>query len=65
MAPPVLDLYDPTLLDGVSETELKRVWGKDHFPSVTHLHGFVSHIHQDHMALMPSLRPGSAGMDAS
>lgn len=58
MAPPVLGLYDPALLGDVGEAELAQVWGKDHLPQVDNLHGFVSHIHQDHMALLPSLREG-------
>lgn len=58
MAPPVLGLYDPALVGDLGEAELKQVWGKDHLPHVSNLHGFVSHIHQDHMALLPSLRAG-------
>ncbi|OCT13546.1 hypothetical protein A8709_18290 [Paenibacillus pectinilyticus] len=58
MAPPILGLYDPSLVGDLGETELKQVWGKDHLPQVSNLHGFVSHIHQDHMALLPSLRAG-------
>ncbi|MFC0332542.1 MBL fold metallo-hydrolase [Paenibacillus sepulcri] len=57
MAPPVLDLYDPDLLGDLGEAELLQVWGKEEMPHVDNLHGFVSHIHQDHMALLPSLRP--------
>ncbi|MCY9661725.1 MBL fold metallo-hydrolase [Paenibacillus chondroitinus] len=58
MAPPVWGLYDPAFLGDVGEAELAQVWGRDHFPEVNNLHGFVSHIHQDHMALLPSLREG-------
>lgn len=57
MAPPVLDLYDPELLGDLGEAELQQVWGREQLEQVTNLHGFVSHIHQDHMALLPSLRP--------
>ncbi|WP_171686588.1 MBL fold metallo-hydrolase [Paenibacillus planticolens] len=58
MAPPVLGLYDPALLGDVGEAELTQVWDIDRLPHVNNLHGFVSHIHQDHMALLPSLRAG-------
>jgi len=58
MAPPVLDLYNPDLFEGIGETELQRIWGCESFPKFSSLHTFVSHIHQDHMALLPSLRPG-------
>ncbi|NHN29024.1 MBL fold metallo-hydrolase [Paenibacillus agricola] len=56
MAPPILGLYDPMLLGDIGEAELLQVWGKPYLPQVANLHGFVSHIHQDHMALLPSLR---------
>ncbi|MFD0681306.1 MULTISPECIES: MBL fold metallo-hydrolase [unclassified Paenibacillus] len=58
MAPPVTGLYHPDYLGDVGEAELKGVWGKESLPSFDKLHGFVSHIHQDHMALLPALRPG-------
>jgi ribonuclease J len=45
------------LLGDLGEAELLQIWGKEDLPQVPNLHGFVSHIHQDHMALLPSLRP--------
>jgi ribonuclease J len=52
-APPVLNLYREADVAGVSEEDLKRLWGKSELPSYKNLHAFVSHIHQDHMALLP------------
>jgi ribonuclease J len=52
-APPVINLYREEALNGVSADDLKRLWRKDELPAYSNLHAFVSHIHQDHMALLP------------
>lgn len=52
-APPVLGLYRKDAVEGVTEATLARLWRRDSVPSYRNLHAFVSHIHQDHMALLP------------
>lgn len=63
MAPPVPAAYDSTLLRAVDEDLLRSVWRrngseKEGIPQVDDLRVFVSHIHQDHMALLPYAREG-------
>ncbi|MFZ4451556.1 hypothetical protein [Salibacterium aidingense] len=58
MAPPILGLYDQKELGSLTEQDLLRIWGKTSFPAFDHMHVFVSHIHQDHMALLPFLHAG-------
>jgi len=52
-APPVLGLYREDAVGDVTEQTLARLWRRDSLPSYRNLHAFVSHIHQDHMALLP------------
>ncbi|MCI3927203.1 MBL fold metallo-hydrolase [Paenibacillus sp. TRM 82003] len=52
-APPVLGLYRKDAVGDVSEDALARLWRRDSVPTYRNLHAFVSHIHQDHMALLP------------
>ncbi|MCI3926895.1 MBL fold metallo-hydrolase [Paenibacillus sp. TRM 82003] len=59
MAPPVLQAYDPKFLGGLSQEELQRQWGTSAgsaAPSFPKLSLFVSHMHQDHMTLLPYAR---------
>ncbi|MCT2537120.1 MBL fold metallo-hydrolase [Aquibacillus koreensis] len=55
MAPPLLHLYDSSLLGSLDEADLQRVWPEVKLPSYTNLFVFISHIHQDHIALLPFL----------
>lgn len=52
-APPVLNLYKEDAVGGLAPERLKQLWGAAELPSYGNLHAFVSHIHQDHMALLP------------
>ncbi len=59
MAPPLYNLYEPSIIGDLSEGTFKRLWQKEELPQYSDLHAFVSHIHQDHMALMPYLKAGT------
>ncbi len=52
-APPVMGLYDPKLLGDLTGEEITAAWEGKEFPGYKNLFAFVSHIHQDHMALLP------------
>ncbi|NBC30184.1 MAG: hypothetical protein GVY29_09375 [Spirochaetes bacterium] len=63
MAPPLLDAYDPALLEYVSPSVVESVWSRrgvlwEEVENTEHLMVFVSHIHQDHMTLLPYAREG-------
>ncbi|WP_281889811.1 MBL fold metallo-hydrolase [Paenibacillus sp. YYML68] len=55
-APPVPGLYDPELTGPLADSTLAAVWGRTELPSFAKLNVFISHIHQDHMALLPYVR---------
>lgn len=55
MAPPILDLYDQTAIRRVTEKDLLTLWELEHLPSFEKMYVFISHMHQDHMALLPFL----------
>lgn len=52
-APPVLNLYEEAAVGDLSQERLQQLWRGAELPSYRNLHAFVSHIHQDHMALLP------------
>ncbi|NIK80307.1 mRNA degradation ribonuclease J1/J2 [Paenibacillus castaneae] len=54
-APPVTELYDPSYLKSLKPDDLLRVWNKTELPNYEQVEVFISHIHQDHMALLPYL----------
>lgn len=58
MAPPLLDLYSPEYVQGLDPDTLRMVWNDRDFPTYTDLSIFISHIHQDHMSLLPFARQG-------
>lgn len=55
MAPPVLPIYDKRELEGLEYQAVSDLWGKDKMPATDNINisVFISHIHQDHMALLP------------
>lgn len=55
MAPPILDLYDEAAIKHITEDDLFSLWETDHFPAFEKMYVFISHMHQDHMALLPFL----------
>ncbi|MBM7571350.1 MBL fold metallo-hydrolase [Aquibacillus albus] len=55
MAPPILNLYDPSLLGSLTKADLQRVWPEKQLPNYKNHYVFVSHVHQDHIALVPFL----------
>ncbi|WP_018930586.1 MBL fold metallo-hydrolase RNA specificity domain-containing protein [Gracilibacillus lacisalsi] len=55
MAPPILELYKPDALRGLQKENIQSLWNQSSFPTFKKLYVFVSHIHQDHMALLPYL----------
>ena len=55
-APPVFPLYDPAYLGDLSyEDVIQNAWDGMQFPRYKRVSAFVSHIHQDHMELLPFL----------
>ncbi len=52
VAPPILSLYDKQWLGDLTVEELERIW-EIPVPQFKHVCAFVSHIHQDHMELLP------------
>lgn len=58
-APPLLNLYQPEAMEGLTLQQLEDVWGTNLLPQYKQLHVFVSHIHQDHMALLPYVAEGT------
>lgn len=58
MAPPLLDIYDPEFIQGITNADLQQIWKGKTFPTFKHIHIFITHIHQDHMALLPFLKEG-------
>ncbi|WP_166242636.1 MBL fold metallo-hydrolase [Paenibacillus turpanensis] len=57
-APPLLNLYEEEAMEGITLDTLKQVWNQPELPQYETVSVFVSHIHQDHMALLPYLREG-------
>lgn len=55
MAPPIIDLYDKEYLESLGKQDLNNIWGNKVFPTYKNMYVFISHIHQDHMALLPYL----------
>ncbi len=55
-APPLLHLYDTAYVGDITHDDLQRVWHMD-LPRYDKLYAFVSHIHQDHMELLPYIAP--------
>lgn len=58
-APPLLNLYHPTLQQDLTLEQLQDVWKRSELPQYSSLKVFVSHIHQDHMALLPYVAEGT------
>ena len=63
MAPPLMDAYDPALLQYVNQSVVESFWDRHgvlqkEVANIEHLFVFVSHIHQDHMTLLPYAREG-------
>ncbi|MFW6306453.1 MAG: hypothetical protein ACOC1N_03635, partial [Bacillota bacterium] len=56
MAPPIFSLYDEKYIDGISQNDISLLWNNKEFPEYKNMSIFVSHIHQDHMALLPYLK---------
>lgn len=52
-APPVLPIYNQDKLEGLEASEVANLWGAENMPEMDDISVFVSHIHQDHMALLP------------
>lgn len=59
-APPLLNLYESKAMEGLTLDQLRQVWKTDELPQYEHLKLFVSHIHQDHMALLPYVAEGTS-----
>ncbi|WP_209121607.1 MBL fold metallo-hydrolase [Alkalihalobacillus sp. BA299] len=53
LAPPILGLYDVERVKDVNEDGLQNMWKMNSFPEYSNLQIFISHMHQDHMALLP------------
>ncbi|NBD22973.1 MBL fold metallo-hydrolase [Paenibacillus glycinis] len=58
-APPLLNLYPPEATEGLTLPQLREVWKREELPQYDNLRVFVSHIHQDHMALLPYVAEGT------
>lgn len=56
MAPPIQELYDESATTHITQEDLLALWEKDHFPAFEKMYVFISHMHQDHMALLPFFR---------
>ncbi|MBP3950192.1 MBL fold metallo-hydrolase [Bacillus suaedae] len=56
LAPPVLSVFKDEQVQDISEDILKDLWKIDQLPELESVDVFVSHIHQDHMALLPFLK---------
>lgn len=55
MAPPLLDIYDQKLVHSIRKSDLLNIWGVSEFPTCKEIYIFITHIHQDHIALLPYL----------
>lgn len=56
MAPPIFSLYDQKYLTGITEEDIMNLWNNKKFPKYKNMSVYISHIHQDHMALLPFLK---------
>jgi ribonuclease J len=58
MAPPILELYNEQTLGSLRKSDLDKIWNNQTFPSFKSMNIFISHMHQDHMALLPFVNKG-------
>lgn len=58
MTAPLLELYDPGHIKGLDSGKVRRVWGDCEFPGYEQIGLFVSHMHTDHIAVLPYVHPG-------
>ena len=58
-APPLLNLYPAEATRDLTLPQLQDVWKRSELPQYDNLKVFVSHIHQDHMALLPYVAEGT------
>lgn len=58
-APPLPNLYAPEATRDLTLANLRDVWKREELPQYGKLKVFVSHIHQDHMALLPYVAEGT------
>jgi ribonuclease J len=56
LAPPVPTVFKDAHVKDLSVPVLKKLWKVDELPQLESIDVFVSHIHQDHMALLPFLK---------
>ncbi|XQY92161.1 MBL fold metallo-hydrolase [Metabacillus sp. HB246100] len=56
LAPPVPSIYKEELVKEIPQAVLKDLWKIDEIPQLETIDVFVSHIHQDHMALLPFVK---------
>ncbi|GAA0134873.1 MBL fold metallo-hydrolase [Paenibacillus sp. YSY-4.3] len=58
-APPLLNLYSSEAMQDVTIEQLQEIWKRQELPQYNNLKIFISHIHQDHMALLPYVAEGT------
>jgi ribonuclease J len=58
-APPLLNLYPLETTENITLQQLQEVWKRSELPQYNNLKVFISHIHQDHMALLPYVAEGT------
>ncbi|CAG7616797.1 MBL fold metallo-hydrolase RNA specificity domain-containing protein [Paenibacillus allorhizosphaerae] len=58
MAPPIMELYDEAQIDQPLKRSVQQLWGNKSFPEYDSLSVYISHVHQDHIAILPYAREG-------
>ncbi|MCC2686804.1 MAG: hypothetical protein K0R75_3703, partial [Paenibacillaceae bacterium] len=53
MTAPYFELYRPEQIQGLNSERVMRQWGGSTFPKYDKLSVYISHMHTDHMALLP------------
>lgn len=57
MTAPLFELYDEEQMRGLNWAKVRSIWGDAEFPQYEQISLFISHMHTDHMALLPYANP--------